>query len=423
MEYEPLPPVMNVREAMLPSAPILHDAASVARIEGLFDQVDGRDSNIARRLEMRLGDVETGFAEAEIVIEHEFETGTAHQGYIEPQNGAAYWSPDGGITVWTSTQGAFGVRQQMAQLLQVPVATVKVVPMEIGGGFGGKLETYLEPLAALLSKRTGRPVKMSMSRTEVLEATGPTSATVCRVKIGAKRDGTLVAGEAHLYYEGGAYPNSPVGAGARCAFASYAIPHQYVEGFDVVVNKARVMAYRAPGSPQASFAVESVLDEIAERLELDPVELRLKNAAREGIRRADGGTHGVIGAEEVLQAVQASDHYRSELEGPDRGRGIAAGYWFNGGQESSAYAKRQRGRHSQPGPGLRGHRRAAGRAGDGVRRNDGHLLRRRKAARRRYGLHRVHRQHRRQPDHVRHRLGRSTRPPWTSAASSSSGLP
>ena len=338
VEYEPLPPVMNVREAMLPSAPILHDAASVARIEGLFDQVDGRDSNIARRLEMRLGDVETGFAEAEIVIEHEFETGTAHQGYIEPQNGAAYWSPDGGITVWTSTQGAFGVRQQMAQLLQVPVATVKVVPMEIGGGFGGKLETYLEPLAALLSKRTGRPVKMSMSRTEVLEATGPTSATVCRVKIGAKRDGTLVAGEAHLYYEGGAYPNSPVGAGARCAFASYAIPHQYVEGFDVVVNKARVMAYRAPGSPQASFAVESVLDEIAERLELDPVELRLKNAAREGIRRADGGTHGVIGAEEVLQAVQASDHYRSELEGPDRGRGIAAGYWFNGGQESSAYA-------------------------------------------------------------------------------------
>ncbi len=338
VEYEVLQPVMSVREALEPSAPILFDWKQCEAIDGLFDPVDGKGTNVARRIEMELGAVEAGFREADVIVEREYETGTAHQGYIEPHASTAFWNHDGKLTVWTSTQGAFGFRQLLADLLQAPLSSIKVVPMEIGGGFGGKLTLYLEPLAALLSKRSGRPVQLVMTRDEVLEATGPTSASQVRVRIGAKRDGTLVAGEIHLVYEAGAFAGAPVPSGVRCAFAPYEIPNQYGEGLDVVVNKPRVAAYRAPGVPQSAFAVESLLDELAEQLEMDPLELRLKNVAREGTRRVDGVAHRVIGHAEVLQAVQDSPHYRSELQGANRGRGLAAGFWFNAGNESSAYA-------------------------------------------------------------------------------------
>src|SRR5690606_23902512 len=142
-------------------------------------------------------------------------------GYIEPHNATALWNSNGHVSVWTSTQGAFGVRQQVADVLALPVSQVTVTPMEIGGGFGGKLVIYLEPLAALLSRKTDRPVQMTMSRQEVFEASGPTSATRSRVKVGAKRDGTLVAAEVHLAFEAGAFPGAPVAGGARCALAPY----------------------------------------------------------------------------------------------------------------------------------------------------------------------------------------------------------
>jgi CO/xanthine dehydrogenase Mo-binding subunit len=158
------------------------------------------------------------------------------------------------------------------------------------------------------------------------------------VKIGAKRDGTLVAGHVHLMYEAGAYPGAPVAGGARCALAPYDIPNQRIEGYDIVVNKPKVAAYRAPGAPQGAFGVDSVIDEIARELDVDPIELRLQNAAADGSQRTDGATHGMIGNLEVMQAVRDSDHYRSEMEGENRGRGIAMGFWQNGGGESSAYA-------------------------------------------------------------------------------------
>ena len=338
VEYEVLPPVMSAEEATLPSAPILLDDGLATAVDGLFDPVDGAPTNIARRVQMGHGDVDAGFAEAEVIIEREFSTSAAHQGYIEPHTGTAFWNHDGQLTVWASTQGAFGVRTQLAELLQVPLSTIRVIPTEIGGGFGGKLLVYLEPIAALLSKATGRPVQMAMSRTEVLEASGPTSATRSRVRIGAKRDGTIVAAEVHLAYESGAYPGAPVAGGARCALAPYDIPNQSVEGYEVVVNKPKVAAYRAPGAAQAEFAVESVIGELAEQLDIEPMGLRMKNAAREGSRRSDGAVHGVIGNLDVMQAVLDSDHYRSELHGEHRGRGIAMGFWQNGAGESSAYA-------------------------------------------------------------------------------------
>ena len=341
VEYELLEPVLDVQEAMLETAPLLHDdlyTEEVAGIAAKGAKDADRPSNIAKHVELRLGDVEAGFGEADVVIEREFQTTMAHQGYIEPHNGTAFWRADGTIDVWTSTQGAFGIRGQLSQQLGVPESRIRVVPMEIGGGFGAKLKPYLEPLAALLSKKTGRPVKMTMTRQEVLEASGPTSGTHSRVKIGVKRDGTIVAAEAHLAFEAGAFPGSPYIAGARCAFGPYALPNVYVEAWDVVLNKPQVSAYRAPGAPGAEFAVESVIDEIAEQLEMDPMDLRLKNVADEGTRRVDGATFPRIGARQVMEAIKNSEHYRSELQGENRGRGVGMGFWFNGGNESSAYA-------------------------------------------------------------------------------------
>ncbi len=338
VEYEPLPPLLSIGEATAPSAPILIDNESAAAVPGLFDPVDGRPTNIARRLEMSRGDPEAGFGDADIIIEREFETGTAHQGYIEPHTATALWDRDGQLTVWNSSQGHFGGREQLAEFLQLPISEITVVPMEIGGGFGGKTILYLEPVAAMLSKQTGQPVQLNMTRAEVLEASGPTSASQSRVRIGAKQDGTIVAAEVHIAYEAGAFPGAPMPSGVRCALGPYDIPHQLVEGYEVVVNKPKVAAYRAPGAPQSEFAVESVLDELAEQLGMDPIELRRKNAAKEGTTLTDGSPHGSIGNLEVLKAAQDSPHYRSELHGEHRGRGMAIGFWFNGGNESSASA-------------------------------------------------------------------------------------
>ncbi len=338
VDYEVLPAVIDVREAMLDTAPILHDELrTTVRARGVEPAPD-RPTNIAMHMRLEKGDVEAGFAEADVVVEREFETSMFHQGYIEPQNATAYWSRDGDVTVWTSTQGAFSVREQVAAVLGVSTTRVKVVPMEIGGGFGGKLPIYLEAVAALLSKRTGHPVKLWMTREDVFQATGPTSATYSRVKIGAKRDGTIVAANAYLAYEAGAYPGSPVGAGAMCALAPYNIANQQIDGFDVVVNGPKTAAYRAPGAPASEFAVEAVIDELAEQLEMDPMELRLKNASEEGTGNAAGQPWPRIGAKEVMETVKNHPHYTSELTGEDVGRGVAMGFWFNGGMESSSSA-------------------------------------------------------------------------------------
>ena len=341
VEYELLPPVLNVRDAMLDSAPLLHEEMRTVKMLARFvpgPERGPKPTNIASTLQFSKGDVEQGFAESDIIIEREFETTMTHQGYIEPQNGTAHWSKDNELTVWTSTQGPFLVRDQIAKILKLPVSKVRVMPVEIGGGFGGKIPVYLEPLAAMLSRKTGRPVKMSMNREEVFEGTGPTSGTYIRVKLGAKRDGTFVASEAFLAYEAGAYPGSPAGGGAACIWGPYDIPNMLVDALDVVVNKPKVSAYRAPGAPASEFAFESVVDELAEMLDRDPMELRLQNAAKEGTRRADGAVFGVIGNVETMEAVRHSDHYRSELHGANRGRGVAMGFWGNAGNESAAYA-------------------------------------------------------------------------------------
>ena len=331
VEYEVLPPVMTVRQAMEPDAPLLHEDLFTSELGELSD----KPSNIASHMAFEAGDLDAGFQQAEVVLEREYETASVHQGYIEPHNSTAFWNTDGQLNIWCSTQGPFVVRTNVADILRHPVSRVKVTPMEIGGGFGGKITAYLEPIAALLSKKSGRPVKVLMTRTEVFEASGPAPGTWMKVKLGATRDGKITAADISLAFEAGAYPGSPVMSGAACSLACYDIPNARINGYDVVVNKPKTAAYRAPGSPQAAFAVESLIDEICEQLNIDPVEFRLRNAAHEGVRRVEGPVFRRIGLVECLEAARSHDHYSTPLEGPYQGRGMAAGFWFNRGFQSA----------------------------------------------------------------------------------------
>lgn len=331
VEYEVLPPVMTALEAMKEGAAILHQNLTTTSL----GKNTGKVSNIATQSQFSAGDVEKGFKESDLVIEREFSTPTVHQGYIEPVSVTALWNTDGEITIWTSTQGHFGIRQNSAAVLGVPVSQVRVIPMEIGGGFGAKTTFYFEPPAAILSRKTGRPVKMTMTRAEVLEATGPGSGSYTRVKMGVKKDGQIVAAQAYLAFEAGAFPGSAVNAGAMCMLNMYNIESILIDANDVVVNKPKSAAYRAPGSPQATFAVECVVDEICEQLGMDPLEFRLKNASKEGDRQASGVPFGRVGNIETLMAAKDSPHYNAPLEGKYHGRGIASGFWFNGGMQSS----------------------------------------------------------------------------------------
>lgn len=338
VDYEVLPTVLTWREAMQSGAAVLHENMTTRFREDRAGpgQDTGERGNVAGHLQHKLGDVEQGFREADLIVEREYETQTVHQGYIEPHVSTAAWSTDGRLTVWTSTQGAFGVRTATCGILQIPESAVKVVPMEIGGGFGAKGVTYLAPVAAVLAKKAGRPVKVAMSRKEVFEGSGPASATFMRVKLGATRDGKLTAGQAYMVYEAGAFPGAPVGGGAVTTFGPYHIENMLVDGYDVVCNKQKAQAYRAPGQPQAAFAVESAMDELAEKLGMDPMDLRLKNAVKEGDRMPNGVAHGRFGCRELEEAMKAHPHYNAPLGGPHRGRGVAVAFRAQGGQTSSA---------------------------------------------------------------------------------------
>ena len=343
VDYEVLPPVLNAEDAMKDDAPILHERlltmhSPTFRAGGWGD--GDRQTNVANRFEFSLGDVEAGFEQADVIVEREFRTEAVHQGYIEPHAATAHWDSDDYVTVWCSSQGHFGVRDHTSAILGLPVSRVKIIPMEIGGGFGGKGQSgvYLEPLAAKLSQKSGQPVKIVMSRYEVFVGTGPTSGTLMNVKMGATRDGRIVAAEARLIYEAGAFPGSPVASGCRTMFAPYNIPNALVEGVDVLVNRQKSAAYRAPGSPAAAFAAEQVIDELSQKLGMDTIEFRMMNTSEEGTRQVAGPRFLRIGNRELLEAAREHPHLQTPLEGKLRGRGIAAGAWFNGSGPASAVA-------------------------------------------------------------------------------------
>jgi len=334
VDYEVLPPVMSVEAAMKAGAPIL--------LPKLRNAEDGdKPTNVANHIQLPRGDIDEGFRQADFIVEREFKTAMVHQGYIEPHNAVAIYNSDGRSTIYCSTQGTFNVRSLTAQILDMPEGNIKVVPAEIGGGFGGKLVVYLEPLALLLSKKTGQPVRLVMTRGEVLRATGPTSGSTIRCKMGATKDGKLVAAEVWMAYEAGAFPGSPVGAGAMTIIAPYDIPNFKIDAYDVVVNRPKTAAYRAPGATNAAMASETIIDELAEKCGIDPCDFRLLNGAREGVAHTAGPAYARIGYLETIAAIKNSPHYKSKLEGPYRGRGVASGFWFNIGWQSSALVNLQ----------------------------------------------------------------------------------
>lgn len=331
VEYDVLPHVIDVDDAMKPDAPILHDDMFTAGVE----PKPTKPSNIAKRIIFTKGDIDEGFAAADIVVEKDYTTQAVHQGYIEPHAVVANVAKDGQATIWCSSQGHFMVRQYCAHVLGRQIADIRVTPAEIGGGFGGKTTVYLEPVALLLSEKSGRPVKMTMTRDEVFRGTGPTSGSSMSVKIGAKNNGRIVAASAELKFQAGAFPGAPIQPGCMCCFGPYDIDNVESVGYDVVVNRPKVVAYRAPGAPISGYAVESTLDILARKLNMDPLALRELNAAGQGTRTVHGPTFGVVGYKETLESAKKHPHYQAEL-GPNQGRGVASGFWFNVGGESTA---------------------------------------------------------------------------------------
>jgi len=329
--YEVLPHVTDVLEAMSPSAPVLHDHLFT---EGLEARPE-KPSNVAKRHRLARGDVAAALQAAEVVVERRYTTQAVHQGYLEPHACVAAWGQDGRCDVWSSSQGQFMVRTYCAKILGLEIADIRVTPAEIGGGFGGKTTVYLEPLALALSRQAGHPVKMVMSREEVFRATGPTSGGVIEVKLGAARDGRITAAQVEMSFQAGAFPGSPVGAATMTSLACYDIENFLVTGWDVVTNTPKVAAYRAPGAPIAAFAVESAVDELAQTLGLDPMDIRERNAVVDGTKASYGPVYQNIGYRETLAAARESEHWKAPL-GPNQGRGLAVGFWFNIGGESTA---------------------------------------------------------------------------------------
>ena len=331
VEYEVLPHVIDVDEAMSPDAPLLFEDMIPRGIE----PTPTKASNISKRLEFSVGDVEAGFKEADVVIEKEFKTAAVHQAYIEPHACVAKYEADGQCEIWSSSQGHFAMRALTAQIIGAKIADLRVTPAEIGGGFGGKTVAYLEPVAATLSRKSGLPVRLQMTREDTFRGSGPTSGSSMWVKIGVKKDGTIVAADGIFKFQAGAFPGSPVMNGCLCAYAPYDIQNQRAVGYDVVSNRPKAAAYRAPGSPISAFAVESVIDMCAAAIGMDPLEIRAKNACHIGTPTIFGPKHAHAGYAETVKALMDHPAYKVKL-GPNQGRGVASGYWFNGAGESSA---------------------------------------------------------------------------------------
>ncbi|MEB8389222.1 xanthine dehydrogenase family protein molybdopterin-binding subunit [Rhodobacteraceae bacterium KMM 6894] len=324
VDYTPLPHVTDVDAAMAADAPVVQEGRAEESVQPGYSQ------NVTSYHEFGHGDLDAGFAKADIVIKRSFKTAATHQGYIEPHACLATYNVDDKADLWCCTQGQYFVREMCAAMLEMEASQLRVTPSEIGGGFGGKTTVFLEPTALALSRKTGRPVKMVMTRDEVFRATGPTVSSSIDVKIGMTNDGRITAADAQLRYQGGAFPNGTISMGCQAAFAAYDLEAVRTQGWNVMTNRPKEASYRAPGAPMAIYAVESVVDELCQELKLDPLDVRLKNAADAGTLSSYGPTFDQIGLRATLEAAQDHPHYHAPL-GENQGRGLSCGFWFNFG--------------------------------------------------------------------------------------------
>ena len=325
--YEPLPFVTDVDKAMEIGAPIIHKGRVLENVPKGFSE------NVTNYCEFGHGDLDSEFDKADKIIERSFKTAAAHQGYIEPHACLATMNADGKADLWCCTQGHYNVRALCSEIMGMETSQLRVTPSEIGGGFGGKTNIFIEPLALALSLKSGHPVKLVMTREEVFKATGPTVSTSMDIKIGMTKEGLITAGDAQLRYQGGAFPTGTVEMGAQSAFAAYNLKAVRTQGWNVLTNRPKEAAYRAPGAPQAIYAVESVIDELCQELGLDPLNVRLNNAAKKGTLSSYGPIFDEIGLEATLKAAKYHPHYSAPL-GPNQGRGLSCGFWFNFGGDT-----------------------------------------------------------------------------------------
>ena len=326
--YEVLPVVTNCRDALADDAPILHS-------DRFPDGKPKEPTNLAAHITMQVGEPDAAFEQADVIVERTYSVPMCHQGYIEPHACVARVDAAERVELWCSTQGHFNVRQYTAGVTGIGLGKIRVTPSEIGGGFGGKTTVYLEPIAVLLAKKSGRPVKMVMDRGDVFRATGPAPGAETRVKLGATKDGRLVAADVDCLMDSGAYNGNPAGIPAFMATACYKLTDARSSGRSVYTNKPKIHAYRAPSMPQVTLAFELVMNEVAAELKIDPLEFRLNNAVEEGDVNMMGAPYKRIGLRECLEAARSHQHYQSSVA-DGAGRGIAAGYWINAGMQSSA---------------------------------------------------------------------------------------
>ena len=330
VDYEALPHVIDPIDAMKPDAPILHDHL---RTKGVKDATD-KKTNVVERLELKMGDVEAGFAQADVIVEHEYDTKPMHQGYIEPQGCVATCTEDGQVELWCCTQGPWVFRDRLTEILKIESSKIRVTQSELGGGFGGKTGFYAEPIAVLLARKSKRPVKIVLTRGEVFRGTGPVSGTRSRIKMGVTKDGKITAADAELVFQTGAFTGSMFFNAPQAMFTRYDLKNVKTVSYEVVSNRPKVNSFRAPCVPQVVFGVEGVVNELAQKIGMDPLDLRIKNAATEGYKTIYGETFGPIGFLETLIAAKNCGHYKSPVP-KGQGRGVAAGFWFNRGGETT----------------------------------------------------------------------------------------
>jgi CO/xanthine dehydrogenase Mo-binding subunit len=340
VEYEVLEPVIDIAAATRADAPVVHEHYVT---KGVEPAPRPGSSNVGSRTLIARGDTAVAFATAAASVSLHTIVDTAHQGYIEPQACIAEMNSDGMLTVWTSTQGQFNTELQLAAILGLSQSRIRVVPLEVGGAFGGKIFTHIEPAAARLSQKAGRPVKIVLTREEMLAGgTGPGAAADIHVRLAADAEGRLTAIDGCYTLDTGGIPGTPTTLVMQSSAALVQCPNLRLEGFDVVTNKPRTEAYRGPGGIQAAFAMEQAIDMLAEELGQCPLALRRRNASTSVSMMPIGTPFPSLGLTTILDTVSRHDCWTSPLLPATkphlrRGRGLATGYWRGTSMTSAAH--------------------------------------------------------------------------------------
>jgi CO/xanthine dehydrogenase Mo-binding subunit len=337
------PPVADAGTEADASEALAHSAVAMAKSE----EAAAKAVNVSQTASVKRGDVAKGFAESDVIVEKTYRVPMVHQGYLEPHAVLAEWDTMGQLTLWASTQGSFNTRSEVADVLGIDENRVKVIPVECGGGFGGKIRALCEPITAILARATGRPVRYVMTRREELEAGMPAPQVIIRLKTGAKRDGTLMALEAETVLESGAFSGTVLAVSAVFLGSLYRWPAFEVKGSEVLTHKPSVAAYRAPVAPQTIFAIDSQMEQLAHALGLDPVEFRARHLSRPGEPMVNNQPWASNGAHEVLQKVGEHRLWKERAAWKAtsgnghglRGTGLALGGWLGGLQPTSATVK------------------------------------------------------------------------------------